>query len=58
MKTIPTASIEVILRYENANTDPLAKLASTREAKLLNSVLVEFLVKPSIKQQPKVMELV
>ena len=58
MKTIQTASIEVISRSKNANVDALAKLASMKDAELLDVVLVEFLVEPSIKRQPKVMELV
>ena len=36
----------------------MAKLASTRDAKLLDLVLVEFLAEPSIKQQIEVIELV
>ena len=39
MKTFPIASIEVILRSKNVNTDELEKLASTRDAKLLDAVL-------------------
>ena len=49
--------VEVVPRSENANTDALAKLASIRDAKLLDVVSVEFLAEPSIKQQPEVMEL-
>ena len=40
------------------NADALAKLASTRNVELLDAVSVEFLVEPSIRQQPEVMELV
>ena len=40
------------------NADALAKLASTRDAELLDAVSVEFLVEPSIKQQLEIMELV
>ena len=58
IKTIPIASIEVIPWSNNANTNALAKLASTRDIELLNAVLVEFLVEPGIKQKPGVMELV
>ena len=43
MKAIPIASIEIILRSKNANTDTSAKLASTKDAKLLDGVSVEFL---------------
>ena len=35
----------------------MAKLASTRDTKLLGTVSIEYLVEPSIKQQPEVMEL-
>ena len=52
MKTIPTASIEVIPRSKNANVNALAKLALTKDAELLDAVSVEFLAEPSIKQQP------
>ena len=41
MKTIPTA--------KNANANALANLASTKDAKLLDSISVEFLAEPSIK---------
>ena len=55
---IPTTSIEVILRSKNANVDALGKLASTKDAELLDTVSIKFLAEPSIKQQPEVMELV
>ena len=58
MNVIPTASIEVIPRSKNVNVDALEKLASTKNAELLDAVSVEFLVEASIKRQPKVMELV
>ena len=58
MEIFPTISIEVILRAKNANADALAKLASTKDAKLLEVVSVEFLVEPSIRRQPDVMELI
>ena len=58
MKAIPTASIEVIPRSKNANVDAFAKLAQTKDAELLDAVPIEFLAKPSKKQQPEVMELV
>ena len=57
MGSISVAPIEVILMSKNANTDALTKLASTKDADLLNAVSVEFLVEPSIKQRPDVMEL-
>ena len=50
IKAILTATIEVIPRSKNANTDALAKLASTKDAKLLYTMSVEFLTEPSIKQ--------
>ena len=49
METFPIASIEVIPRSKNLNTDALVKLALKRDAKLLDAVSVEFLAKPSIK---------
>ena len=49
METFPIASIKVILLSKNANADALAKLASTRDSKLLDAMSVEFLVEPSIK---------
>ena len=58
MKSIPTTSIEVIPQSKNANSDALAKLASTKDAELLDTVLVEFLAEPSIKRQQEIMELV
>ena len=42
------ASIEVIPRSRNSNTDALAKLASTRDINLLDAVSIEFLVELSI----------
>ena len=39
------------------NADALVKFASTRDSELLDAVSVEFLVEPSIKPQPKIMEL-
>ena len=35
----------------------MAKLASTRDAKLLDAVSVEFVAEPNIRQQPELMEL-
>ena len=57
MGSISEILIEVMPRSRNTNTDVLAKLASTKDAKLLDSASVEFLAKPSIKQQPEVTEL-
>ena len=54
---ILTVSIEVVPRSKNINADTLAKLASTRDAELLNTISIEFLAKPSIKQRPKVTKL-
>ena len=50
MKIIQTASIEVILQSKNTNAYAYAKLASTRDAELVDTVLVEFLAEPSIRQ--------
>ena len=52
MGTFPTASIEVILRSKNANTNALVKLASTKDA-----VSMEFVAEPSIRRQFEIMEL-
>ena len=57
MEAFPTASIEVVPRSKNANTDALAKLASTRDVELLDTLSVEFLVEPSIRRQPKIMKI-
>ena len=51
------ASIEVILRRRNSNTDALAKLVLTRDADLLDAVFVEFLDEPNIHPPQGVMEL-
>ena len=40
------------------NADALAKLASTKDVELLDEVSMEFLAKPSIRQQLEIMELV
>ena len=50
-------SIEVILQSRNSNTDALAKLASTRDADLLDIIFVELLAETSIYPQQGVMEL-
>ena len=47
----------VVPRSKNANADGLAKLASTRDAELLDAISNEFLADPSIKQWPEVMKL-
>ena len=51
LSSFSAASIEVIPRSRNSNTDALAKLASTRDADLLDVVSVEFLVEPRIHLQ-------
>ena len=51
------ASIEVIPRSKNSNADALVKLASMRDADLLDAVSVEFLAKPSIHSQQGIIEL-
>ena len=57
MGTFISASIKVILLSKNANTDALAKLALTRDAKLLDAVSVESLAESSIRQQLEIMKL-
>ena len=57
LRSIQVTLIEVVPRSKNTNADTLAKLASTRDAELLDAVSVEFLAEPSIKQRPEVMEL-
>ena len=49
--SIRAVSIEIVPRSKNVNIDALAKLASTRNAELLDAVSMEFLAEPSIKQQ-------
>ena len=58
MGIFPTIFVEVISWAKNTNVNTLAKLASTKDAKLLDVVSIEFLVEPSIRQQPEVMALV
>ena len=55
--SISAVTIEVVPRSKNANVYALTKLASTKDAELLNPVFVEFLAEPSLKQRPKMMEL-
>ena len=57
MGTFLMASIKVIPWSKNANIDALAKLALTRDTKLLDVISVEFLTEPNIKWQPETMEL-
>ena len=57
MGSFPTTSIDVIPRSKNANVDALAKLASARDAELLDAVSMEFLVEPSIRRQLEIMGL-
>ena len=47
--SISTISIEVMPRFKKVNADVLAKLTSTKDAKLLDAMSVEFLVEPNIK---------
>ena len=49
MDTFPIAFIKVIPRSKSTNAEALAKLASTKDEKLLDAVSVEFLAKRSIK---------
>ena len=51
------ASIEVIPLSKNSNVDALPKLASTKDADLLNAVFIEYLAEPSIHPQPGITEL-
>ena len=51
------ASIKVIPRSKNSNADALAKLASKRDADLLDAVSMEFPNEPSIHPQQGIMEL-
>ena len=55
--SISVVSVEVVPRSKNANAYALAKLSSTRDVELLDTVLVEFLAEPNIKQRPEMMEL-
>ena len=57
IKSFPLFTIEMIPRVNNSHVNALAKLASTKDAELLDVVSVEFLAEPSINQQPVVMEL-
>ena len=54
-KSFPSFAIEMIPRPKNSHVDTLAKLASTKDAELLNVVSVEFLSKSSINQRLVVM---
>ena len=58
MKTFPIASIKVIPRSKNMNTNALEKLASTRDSKLLDVISIEFVGEPSIKPQLEILELI
>ena len=55
MGMFPTTSIEVIPWSRKANADALAKLASIRDAELLDAVSVELLAEPNIRQRPEIM---
>ena len=57
MRAFSTTSIKVITLSKNASADALAKLALTRDAKLLDAMSVDFLAEPSIRQCPEIMEL-
>ena len=50
-----TAFIEVIPQSKNSNSDSLVKLASTRDADLLDAISVDLLAKPSIHPQQRIM---
>ena len=49
IRSISTFTIEVVPRSKNSHADALAKLASTKDAELLNALFVEFLSEPSFK---------
>ena len=49
IRSISTFTIEVVPRSKNSHVDALAKLASTKDAELLNALFVEFLSEPSFK---------
>ena len=48
LSSFSAACIEVIPQSQNSNTDALAKMASTRDADMLDAIFVEFLAEPSI----------
>ena len=58
METFLVASIEVSSCSNNANANALAKLALTRDSELLDTIFIEFLAEPSMKPQPKIIELI
>ena len=45
--TFKEVQVHLIGCSQNTHVDPLAKLASTKDAKMLNVILVENLAKPS-----------
>ena len=57
IKSFPSFVIEMIPRAKTYHSDALTKLASTKDAELLDAVSVEFLAEPSINQRPMVMVL-
>ena len=57
LSLFPAASIEVIPRSKNSNTDALVKLASTRDVDLLDAISIEFLAEPNIHPQQGVIEI-
>ena len=54
-KLFPKCRIKAIPRSYNSHADALAKLASTKDTKLLDAISVEFLVESSLNQQPVMM---
>ncbi|PON59713.1 hypothetical protein PanWU01x14_157700, partial [Parasponia andersonii] len=52
--TFSTYDIQLLPRTKNTRADALAKLASTKDAELLKVVPVEFLISPSIEEEPQV----
>ena len=56
LKSFSSHMIHQVPRSQNAQADALARLASTKDAKLLEVIPVEFLSKPSIHpaDQPQI----
>ena len=50
--------IKRVHRLQNANTDDLARLASKKDAQLLDVILVEFLLMLSIEEKQETMPIV
>ena len=57
LNSFSAASIEVIPQSKNSNTNALAKMASMRDADLLDAVSMEYLAEPNIHPQLGIIEL-